>query len=203
MDYLSRLHIYTRGNTYTNAKNALQNYLNLRNNIRNEIRSAYANNYSQNHMTEDEFRDYVTAAEQTLAVAEQSFKDTMKAYYVHATNGRDNTLGNARIDTKTQAAGAARFAASKGFLEFLDAAEHAAQPAAQPAEQPVNDAQRVKETDFRQLFKETLHELNGAQEVDEATKARNRVRAADRAKSTLKRRRWQHQNDNQGPAQQH
>ena len=189
--------------TYTNAKNALQNYLNLRNNIRNEIRSAYANNYSQNHMTEDEFRDYVTAAEQTLAVAEQSFKDTMKAYYVHATNGRDNTLGNARIDTKTQAAGAARFAASKGFLEFLDAAEHAAQPAAQPAEQPVNDAQRVKETDFRQLFKETLHELNGAQEVDEATKARNRVRAADRAKSTLKRRRWQHQNDNQGPAQQH
>ena len=158
-------------------------------------------NYAQGNMNDNEFQDYVRTAEQTLAGTEQKFRDKMRAYYVHATKGsvREDRLGNARIDTKTQAAGAARFAASKGFMEFLDAAQNAGNP----QHQPVHDEQHIREVDFRQLFKNRFNELNGnGQEANENAKSRNRADAADRAQSTMKRRRWQHQNENgSGPVQ--
>ena len=196
----SFLFINTDTNYYTEAKDALQEYLAEREQIRDGIRSMHGN-YAQGNMNDNEFQDYVRTAEQTLAGTEQKFRDKMRAYYVHATKGsvREDRLGNERIDTKTQAAGAARFAASKGFMEFLDAAQNAGNP----QHQPVNDEQHIREVDFRQLFKNRFNELNGnGQEANENAKSRNRADAADRAQSTMKRRRWQHQNENgSGPVQ--
>ena len=154
---------------------------------------------------EEEFRTTVSTLTNDLDDLETTFKTEMTKYAAHASGGREEQgeMGNKKIADKVQAAGAARFAAAKGFLEYLDKAAQAGQDqqAVQaggelPAQE--QDGERYKETSFEQLFQDKYRQLGDANEGNrtEEQKVNDRKAAADYAQRVMERRRWQRQNEN-------
>ena len=183
---------------YTNAKTALDTYINNRNQIAQQI-SALAANVANGTISVQQFREQAGQHMEQLQQHENRLKEQMRKYAIHATDGsiRRDTLGSKTIDKMTKSAGAARLTASMGILEYLNNAASLV-PGAQVQEMTRTNRnhqrERAKEISFQDLYRQNMQndEVRGIENAEE-----RRKEAVRRTRRTLRDNNWRGPNQNQ------
>ncbi|MBQ7678986.1 MAG: hypothetical protein IJT34_03960, partial [Butyrivibrio sp.] len=136
---------------YTNAWNAVKNFLD----VRNSFRAAY-NNYKQGKFaSEDAYKAELERLKPQFTAATERLTDNLKIYIASSTKGdkENKVAGNIGVENKTQGAGVSRLVGAKGLLKYLGGEMQTVRS------QEQQEADRVHEVTYQNLYKNTMNNL--------------------------------------------
>ncbi len=167
--------------TYTNAKDALENFIAERNRVQGEI-DGLSERLQNGEISEKEFKQQAKEKMDGSKLGEYKNKLTekMRDYAVHASRGRNGVMGNKRVDQVSKSAGQARYAASISILDLVDRAF--TEEKLDKYTELLKDSRNVRETTYQKIYLDKYKSLN------EGTEEEKRIIAGRHAQDELRRR---------------
>lgn len=170
----------TDTDTYTQAKNALVNYMAERDRLQGEI-DQLEKQVKNGVMSEEDFRKKAKKklAESNIESLKTTLMTKMRDYAVHASNGNNGVMGNKTVDQVSKSAGQARYAASLSILDLVEKTFSNSLP--DEEEELLKASERIKETTYEDVY------LQKYKSLKEGTEDEKRIIAGRHAQDMLKR----------------
>lgn len=168
-------------NTYTQAKNALVDFIAERNRLQGEI-DGLSQQLADGEISEKDFKRQAKEKMDGSRLGElkNTLMEKMHAYAVHATDGKDGVMGTKKVEKVRKSAGQARYTASMSILDLVEKAFAENQP--DRNQELLRDDNKIKETTYQKIYLEKYKTLT------EGTEEEKRIIAGRHAQNELDRR---------------